>query len=304
MAVFPAMLLVNAAAWSGADVVVPPLSPNLVCYYDFDHPVAGDAGSERDLGASGTPVMLVNGGAAMRVPDAAYPGAGLALQTKQVTPAAGGNDDWKAGVYGENGVATLNRFSAAAGITLMGWVKPLGQHPKPNTTTPSPHDAYNAVGLFGLLSGTSEGHNVRALIEVINVSGTLRLVALGRRDDAGNSLILAADADWESLLPRGTWTHIAATFDFDAGTMALYRNGQPLPATYTAEGDRWEVIGDPEPDLTSATDPAGIKIGGSYPQNTVERNPFDGRFDDLMFFDRVLTASEVETQFERFFTVN
>jgi hypothetical protein len=46
--------------------------------------------------------------------------------------------------------------------------------------------------------------------------------------------------------------------------------------------------------------PTGIKIGGSYPQNTQERNPFDGRFDDLMFFDRALTAEEVRLQFRRF----
>jgi hypothetical protein len=297
-------LLTAAPAWSGDDVVVPSLSANLVCYYDFDHPVAGNPGEETDLGSSGTVVTLVNGGAAMRVPDAAYPGAGLALQTQQVDPAVDGNDDWKAGTYDANGVTSLQAFSAVGGITLMGWVRPLGAHPGPNSTTPSPNDTYNAVGLFGLLSGTSDGHNVRALIEVINVSGTLRLVALGRRDDDGDSLILAADAAWETLLPLDIWTHVGATFDFDNGTMALYRNGESIPATYTAEDDRWKIVGDPEPDVTSATNPAGIKIGGSYPQNTVERNPFNGRFDDLMFFDRALAADEIATQYENFSTAD
>ena len=69
-------------------------------------------------------------------------------------------------------------------------------------------------------------------------------------DSIANSLILAASDDWETLLPGKSWTHLAATFNFDDGTMALYRNGEPLPATYTAAGDRWEVIGDPEPDAT------------------------------------------------------
>ena len=121
-----------------------------------------------------------------------------------------------------------------------------------------------------------------------------------RSDDTGNSLILAADDDWESLLPHEEWTHLAATFDFDAGTMALYRNGVPLQASYTSTEDRWLVAGEPEPDLTSASDPAGIKIGGSFPQNTAERNAFDGRFDDLMFFNRSLAAADIEAQFARF----
>jgi hypothetical protein len=243
---------------------------------------------------------LVNGGATMRTGDSAYPGAAQSLQTQQVNPAVNGNDDWKAGVYEANGVATLNAFNAVAGVTLMGWVKPSGTNPSFNSTTQPPDDTYNAVGLFGLLSGTSEGHAVRALVEIIRLSGTLRLVALGRRDDAGNSLILAADDDWETLLPDKTWTHLAATFNFDDGTMALYRNGEPLPASYTVAGDRWEVNGGPEPDVTSASDPAGIKIGGSFPQNTAEKNAFNGRFDDLMFFDRSLTPSEVKSQFARF----
>jgi hypothetical protein len=102
------------------------------------------------------------------------------------------------------------------------------------------------------------------------------------------------------LLPANAWTHLAAIFDFDAGTMALYRNGEPLSASYTTTEDSWQVIGDPEPDVTSASNPAGIKIGGSFPQNTAERNAFNGRFDDLMFFDRALTAAEVRAQFNRF----
>ena len=283
-----------------SDAVLPSLSSNLICHYDFDHPVEDDASKETDLGLSGTVLFLVNGGPSMRAEDSAYPAAGQSLQTQQISPAVNGNDDWKAGVYDVDGVATLNVFNAVRGVTLMGWVKPTGTNPNLNSMTEEPADTYNAIGLFGLLSGTSEGHSVRALLEVIKVSGTPRLVALGRRDDAGNSLILAADDDWEALLPSNTWTHLAATFDFDDGAMALYRNGKLLPASYTAADDRWQVVGDPEPDVSSASDPAGIKIGGSFPQNNRERNAFNGRFDDLMFFDRALTATEIQEQFAHF----
>jgi hypothetical protein len=279
---------------------LPSIARNLVVHYDFDHPVAGNETRETDLGSSATPLMLVNGGGAMRVLDAAYPSAGRALQTRQVEPTLNGNDDLKAGVYDANGVATLAGFNAVSGITIMGWVKPTGPNPNLNSTTPDPQDRFGAVGLFGLLSGTSDGHLVRALIEIITVADSQRLVALGRRLDGGSSLLLVAGEDWSELLPAEKWTHLAATFDYDTGRISLYRDGEVIPADYNADDDPWRLHGAPEPDLTSATHPAGIKIGGSFPQNTEERNPFNGRFDDLMFFDRALTGDEVRAQFALF----
>lgn len=289
-----------AFAEAGTPTVLPALAGHLVCHYDFDHPLDGDPDGEADLGRSGTALQLVNGGAAMRSDDAAWPGAGRSLQTKQRNPDVRGNDDWKAGIYVAGGVETLGAFNAAAGITIMGWVKPTGQNPGPDSTTPDGTDAFGAIGLFGVLSGTSDGHLVRALVEVIRVDDTLRLVALGRREDAGESLVLVAAGDWTAVLPPNEWTHVAATFDYDNGAMVLYRNGERQRADYAASDDRWKIAGPPEPDRSSATDPAGIKIGGSFPQNSAERNPFTGRFDDLMFFDRVLTADEVKAQFARF----
>ena len=277
---------------------LPGLKSSLVCFYDFEHPVAGDPNREADRGVSGTAINLINGGAAMRVSDGAHAASRFSLQTQQVAPTTAGNDDWKAGIYDPRGVASLGAFASAAGITVMGWIKPTGTNPNLNSTSPNPNDRFNAVGLFGLLSGDSDGHAVRALLEVMDVSGTPRLVALGRRVDGGPSFTLAATDPWQTLLPVNTWTHLAATFNFDDGRMALYRNGMPVPATYTSTSDPWAVSGPPEPDRTSATSPAGIKIGGSFPQNTAERNPFNGRFDDLMFFNTALSAEDVRGQYE------
>lgn len=278
------------AAWAG----------NVVCRFSFENPVAGAAGWERDLGAGGVAIELINGGGAQRSGDGAFPASSASLHTMQVNPEIAGNDDWKAGVYSAAGVPGLARFGGVAGITLMGWVKRTGEAPALDSTTVLPTDRYNAIGLFGLLSGDSDGHGVRALIEVINVGATLRLVALGRRIDGGSSLTLAATEDWAVLLPMDSWVHLAATFDYDGGTMALYRDGQPLAATLTTAGDSWGVVGGAEPDLASPTAPRGIKIGGSYPQNSAERNPFPGRFDELVFVDRVLTPSEIATQHGRY----
>ncbi|GAB2808964.1 hypothetical protein GCM10027176_12170 [Actinoallomurus bryophytorum] len=279
--------------------VLPSLRRNLVSYYDFEHPAPGDPAVERDRGRSGTNIGLVNGGAAMRVRDGAFPGSRYSIRTKQVDPAVAGTDDWKAGVYSGGGVPSLRAFNGVREISIMGWFKMTGPNPGPNTTTPDPADYYNAVGLAGLLSGDSQGHDVRALLEVINVSGRLRVVALGRRVDGSGSQTFAADDEWQTVLPLNTWVFLAATFDFDDGTLGLYKNGRPLAGTYVLPGDPWGVAGEPEPDLTSATDPRGIKIGGSYPQNTEERNPCNCRIDSLMFLDRAVTPGEVLHQYRR-----
>ncbi|SPT58855.1 LamG-like jellyroll fold domain-containing protein [Actinomadura madurae] len=284
-----------ASASSGHGGVFPPLKKNLVSYYDFEHPVPGDPSREADRGRSGTAIDLINGGAVMRIRDGARRHA---VQIKQVNQSAKGTDDWKAGIYSATGVPSLRAFNAAKGATLMGWFKMTGTNPSPNTETSNPDDVYNAIGLSGLLTGDSDGHAVRALLEIIDVGGTLHVVALGRRVDGGSSQTFAASEDWRSILPQHTWVHLAATFDYDTGQMALYKDGRPLPGFYTVSGDPWKLEGAPEPDLTSATNPRGIKIGGSFPQNDEEKNPCNCRMDGLMFLDRAITAKEAAIQYK------
>jgi hypothetical protein len=298
-----ALALLACAAPAGAQParsdVLPSLRPNLVSFYDFEHPAPGNPAQELDQGVSGTRIDLVNGGAAMRVGDGAYRRSSASIQTQQVNPTVAGNDDWKAGVYSETGVPTMRAFNHARQITIMGWFKPTGSNPNLNSVTEDPNDFFNAVGLAGVLTGDSDGHAVRALLEVIDVSGTLRLVALGRRVDGASSQTFAANEDWRTILPVGRWVFLGATFDFDSGKMQLYKNGRPLAGFYTLPGDPWGVVGAPEPDFSSPTDPRGIKIGGSFPQNTLERNPCNCRFDSLMFLNRVVTSGEVRAQYER-----
>ncbi|WP_433868830.1 PQQ-dependent sugar dehydrogenase [Saccharopolyspora sp. CA-218241] len=269
---------------------------DLVAHYDFEHPFAADDSYEEDQGSSNSLLDLVNGGEEMRVDDGAFPGSNNALQTRQVDPHHDGDDDWKAGIWDEGGVESLRAFNGAEGITVMGWFKMTGDHPAPDTTTPDPHDRFNSVGLAGVLSGDSDGHGVRALLELIEVDGELKLVALGRRLDGGASQTFAAHQDWRTLLPRGEWVHLAATFDYTTGEMALYHNGRPVPGSYVVPGDPWEVDGTG----TSPTDPRGIKIGGSYPQNDQERNPCDCRMDSLMFLDTAADHRTIAHQYRHF----
>jgi hypothetical protein len=98
-------------------------------------------------------------------------------------------------------------------------------------------------------------------------------------------------------MPKGEWVHLTATFDFGAGTMALYVDGKPVDGFYTRTDDPWVVSG-PGPHVTSATDPRGLKIGGSFPwTGSADRNPCDCRMDALMFLDTSLSARDVANQY-------
>jgi hypothetical protein len=83
-----------------------------------------------------------------------------------------------------------------------------------------------------------------------------------------------------------------------SGTLQLYRNGQPLAGVYTLADDPWQVSGGGD-FAASPTNPRGIKIGGSFPQNTVERNPCNCRMDSLMFIERAVTQVEMDQQYRR-----
>lgn len=158
---------------ASANIVLSNLIANLVCYYDFEHPVATNSSKETGFGFSGTELDLVNGGAAMRTDDSAYPGSMKLMQTQQLSPPRPATTTGRRGsIYKTNGVASLSAFGSATGISLMGWVKPTGTDPNPDTTT-------------------------------------------------------ATTNDWHALLPQNTRMHIAATFDFDNGTMTLYRKIAP-----------------------------------------------------------------------------
>ncbi|MEV4312863.1 PQQ-dependent sugar dehydrogenase [Actinocrispum sp. NPDC049592] len=273
--------------------VLPSLNANMVAHYDFDHPALDNAAVERDLGSSGTPIQLVNGGAAMRVPD----GSRMALQTMQINPATAGNDDWKAGTYATPGMPSLTAFNHVQQATIMAWVKVTGEAPARNSGSANPDDFYGAIGLAGLLSGDSDGHAVRALLELIKVDDVMKVVALGRRVDGSASQTFAATEDWHTILPANEWVFLTATFDYNTGAMALYKNGQALPGSYVVQGDPWGVLTGNGPYFSSATDPRGIKIGGSFPQNTREGNACNCRFDSLMFLDRAVRPWEVAQQY-------
>ncbi len=248
------------------------LNAALIDRYTFDNPVPGNAAMEADLGTDNTPINLFN--SATRVADPAYPGAGLALRTGPVADPPT-NNDLKAGILFPNSAAsTLVSSANVTGITLMGWFKPLSA---PNGTT----------SMIGLLRGDSTGidptaHDGRALIEMESSGGQLHLTALGRRLDSETTArpVLVTTDIIANILPTNQWTQIAATFDFDHGTMALYRDGVLLAGNSPSFTD-WALTSGT--DRTSNTAADALKIGGQLDDDTT---PFDGLIDDVRGLQR------------------
>ncbi len=300
LAVLLGAMLVAPAQSQPPSEVFPGIASAVVHHYDFEHPLTGDAKKEDDIGRadSRTPISLINGGAAMRVADGAYPASKTSMQLKQVQPNKSSNDDWKAGVYDSKGVGSMKAFNKVKSLSIATWIKVTGEAPARNSNSSGTGDFYGAIGFAGVLTGNSDGHAARALLETENHGGSMKLIALARRVDGSDKQFWVSKAEWKTLVPPNKWVFLAGTFDYDNGTVGLYVDGKPVDGAYAVKGDPLKVVGPPEPDFTSATNPRGIKIGGSHPQNNRETNACNCRMDGLMFFDRALTADEVRGQYD------
>jgi Concanavalin A-like lectin/glucanases superfamily len=264
----------------------------LVDSYTFDDPVPGDSFSEVDQGSDGVNLWVFYGGL-QRVVGNAFPGSGNALQTGAVSTPPGplsphatspGNDDMKAGIsFASSAVSPLVGTEQVTGITIMGWFKPT--QPIVGTTS-----------LMALLRGDSGAddtpHDGRALMEIENVSGTYRITGIGRRLDSDGQRLTYSNLGIDnssnsqtSALPLNTWTFLAAAFNYDTGTITLYRNGSVLSST-APSGDSWQLTSGT--DRTSNTASLGIKIGGQISDDTT---PFTGFIDEVQIYNEALPAT-------------
>jgi hypothetical protein len=255
-----------------------PAFAGLVNRYTFDNPLAGNAAVESDLGSDNTPINLFNG--ALRVADGAFPGSAFSFKSGPVAdPPA--NNDFKAGVFfpGGSATSTLGGTANVTGVTIMGWFKPLVA---PSGTT----------SMIGLIRGDAGGvattyHDGRALIEMGMNGGQMKMSVLGRRLDTettGRPVSITTDTV-ANILPTNQWTHIAAVFDYDLGSMKLYRNGVLLPASTPSFAD-WALTAGVDRTSNSASD--AIKIGGQLDDDTT---PFNGLIDEVRIYNEALPAT-------------
>jgi YD repeat-containing protein len=155
----------------------------------------------------------------------------------------------------------------APGATLPAWINP---------------SSYPANGAFSEIFSIS----VNAGAPINTSRAALALKGDGTRADpfAG-----ARSADTEARqgltadvnLVSQTWTHVAAVFDFPGATVKIYVNGA-LAATAAGA-------------FTAASSPETASTNGALgAQDKGDSNPFHGRFDDALVYNRALSDAGVQ----------
>jgi len=81
--------------------------------------------------------------------------------------------------------------------------------------------------------------------------------------------------DSDATIPTKEWVHLFGVYDNDAGTTTVYMNGEEVASTDVSV----------EPSF-SGTD-------SRFASHPNQPRPFDGRIDEVLFYDRALSDSEI-----------
>ena len=158
-----------------------------------------------------------------------------------------GVDDWVT-------VADAASLDLTTGMTLEAWVNPAATGGTWRTAMLKEHGGTLAYGLYARGGGNGPAAHVNA------------------GSDVG--------AAGPSVLPAGTWTHVAATYD---GAMVRLYVGGAQVATRAVTG-------------ALATSSGALRFGGN---GVWAGEFFSGRLDELRVYDRALTAAEVAADMTR-----
>jgi alpha-tubulin suppressor-like RCC1 family protein len=159
------------------------------------------------------------------------------------------------GAYTGVQIADQPAYALTNALTIEGWIRPRG-------------DGYNIFwrgdnrpGLDPYFLGMSGNSNINLWIT----------------DPNGNT------ATAGTTIPYYVWTHVAGTFDGDAGTMSFYTNGVLAAQTVTPIRPFGNLI---------AEDSPGIGIGNV--NDGFNSFPFVGDIDEIALYKRALTQAEIQ----------
>lgn len=145
----------------------------------------------------------------------------------------------------------------------------------------------NAVRFFDLGNGIDATNNFLAFIPSFN--GDNQFMCMRYRPATGTSYNVLSTAK----VPVGSWAHVAVTFNWDelAQTAAakIYLNGADV-TNYTATPSANTLPYNPELSLGNTAD---NYLGVS--RWTQDVNGFNGTIDDVRFYNRALTATDILT---------
>ena len=146
----------------------------------------------------------------------------------------------------------------------------------------------NAVRFFDLGNGADATNNFLAFVPSFN--GDNQTMCLRFRPATGTSYNVLSTAK----VPVGSWAHVAVTFSWDDATSTaaakIYLNGADV-TNYTASPSPNSLPYNPSLSLGAST--ANNYLGISrWGQDT---NGFNGTIDDVRFYNRALTATDILT---------
>jgi hypothetical protein len=139
-------------------------------------------------------------------------------------------------------------------LTIEGWIRPRGN----DWAIFSRGDQRSGMDPYAL--STQPNHGLRFEI-----------------DDENNVPVRA-----ETTIAFYVWTHVAATFDGDAGTLNLYTNGVLAARTFTTRRPIGNLLPDESP---------GVGFGNV--NDGANNLPFIGDIDSLSLYNRALSAEEI-----------
>jgi len=99
-------------------------------------------------------------------------------------------------------------------------------------------------------------------------------------------------------VPKNTWSHVVAVYGSTGGGGALqvYVNGNPVGGA-VAPSNYANCL---SPTFLTMTRVGSSELCENAVDGVFRRFPFDGSIDELMVFDRALTATEVKAMYQNF----
>lgn len=137
----------------------------------------------------------------------------------------------------------------------------------------------NAVRFFDLGIGADATNNFLAFIPSFN--GDNQFMCLRYRPASGTSYNVISTAK----CPIGSWAHVAVTYDWNgtSGTATIYLNGAAVGSASNLPYNISSALG--------ATTDNNLGIS----RWTQDTNGFNGIFDDVRFYNRSLTGTDIQT---------
>ncbi|MDB6065698.1 MAG: Conserved repeat domain protein [Pedosphaera sp.] len=155
-------------------------------------------------------------------------------------------------------------LTPAASFTIEGWIYPR-------------QDQANII--MAKWGNIGDYVSYRSYVFLMHVNLGLRF-AVTDQANIDNAALHAFDTP-DNVLATNAWNHVAAVYDQSTGTRRIYVNGV-------------KVAERADPPMTVFNNPARVTIGARLDSSTTSSEWFNGKIDELSFYSRALTASDIQ----------